>query len=85
MLNSIVRLFCFAKVNNAAAFWFGKFEDVTSDIWMHVLKTNVIGYSNNIQAALPHFKQNGKGVVVNIASVSSCMFCHLCCPPNLAC
>ncbi len=60
------------KVNNAAAFWFGHLEQVTDEIWLHSLRTNVIGYANNIQAALPEFKKRGKGVVVNIASVSSC-------------
>ena len=45
---------------------------MTPEIWTKVLQTNVIGYSNQIQAALPHFKEQGKGVVVNLASVSSC-------------
>ena len=60
-----------SQVNNAAAFWFGKLDDVNDDIWLKMLKTNVIGYSNNIQAALPSFRARGKGVVVNMASVSS--------------
>ncbi len=60
------------QVNNAAAFWLGKLEDVTPEDWMKVLQTNVIGYSNQIQAALPHFKEQGKGVVVNLSSMSAC-------------
>ena len=58
-------------VNNAAAFVFGKVEDVTSDDWSRVFGVNVIGYANCVRELLPTFRASGKGVVVNIASVSS--------------
>ena len=58
-------------VNNAAAFVFGKVEDVTSDDWSRVFGVNVIGYANCVRELLPMFRASGKGVVVNIASVSS--------------
>lgn len=58
-------------VNNAAAFVFGKVEDVTLDDWRRVFGVNVIGYANCVREALPHFRRSGKGTVVNIASVSS--------------
>ena len=58
-------------MNNAAYFWFGRLEDVTPQIWHKAFNTNVIGYAGNIQAALPYFRKRGKGVVVNMASVSS--------------
>lgn len=58
-------------VNNAAAFVFGKVEDVTMDDWRRVFGVNVIGYANCVREVLPHFRRVGKGAVVNIASVSS--------------
>lgn len=58
-------------VNNAAAFVFGKVEDVTSDDWSRVFGVNVIGYANCVRELLPTFRGAGSGVVVNIASVSS--------------
>ena len=58
-------------VNNAAAFVFGKVEEVTASDWARVLNTNVIGYANCVREVLPAMKQAGKGSIVNIASVSS--------------
>lgn len=58
-------------VNNAAAFVFGKIEDVTAEDWQKVLGVNIIGYANMVQAALPHLRANGGGSIVNIASQSS--------------
>ena len=58
-------------VNNAAAFVFGKVEDVTDDDWARVFGVNVIGYANCVRELLPTFRAAGGGVVVNIASVSS--------------
>ena len=58
-------------VNNAAAFVFGKVEEVTEEQWARVFGVNVIGYANCVAAALPHMKRAGGGTVVNIASVSS--------------
>ena len=58
-------------VNNAAAFVFGRVEDVTASDWAKVLNTNVIGYANCIREVLPAMRQAGKGSIVNVASVSS--------------
>lgn len=58
-------------VNNAAAFVFGKVEDVTMDDWHRVFGVNVIGYANCVREVLPVFRNAGKGTVVNIASVSA--------------
>ena len=58
-------------VNNAAAFVFGKVEDVTPDDWQRVFGVNVIGYANMVRECLPHFRANGSGTIVNLASVSS--------------
>ena len=58
-------------VNNAAAFVFGKVEDVTDEQWAKVFGVNVIGYANCVREALPHMRRAGGGTIVNIASVSS--------------
>ena len=58
-------------VNNAAAFVFGRVEDVTASDWGKVLNTNVIGYANCVREVIPAMRQAGKGSIVNMASVSS--------------
>ncbi len=58
-------------VNNAAAFVFGKVEDVTDDDWGRVLGVNVIGTSHCVRHVIPSMRQSGGGAIVNIASVSS--------------
>ncbi len=58
-------------VNNAAAFVFGKVEDVTRADWDHVFGVNVIGYANMVRDCLPELRAAGGGAVVNIASISS--------------
>ena len=58
-------------VNNAAAFVFGKVEDVTDADWAHVLGVNLIGAAHCVKHVLPAMKAAGGGAIVNIASVSS--------------
>jgi NAD(P)-dependent dehydrogenase (short-subunit alcohol dehydrogenase family) len=58
-------------VNNAAAFAYGRVEEVTEEDWARVFGVNVIGYANTVRDVLPSFRAAGGGAVVNIASVSS--------------
>ena len=58
-------------VNNAAAFVFGKVEEVTPDDWAKVFGVNVIGYANCVREVLPSMRKQNGGAIVNIASVSS--------------
>ena len=57
-------------VNNAAAFVFGRVEEVSAQDWAKVLGVNVIGYTHTVQAVLPHMRAAGGGAIVNVASVS---------------
>ena len=57
-------------VNDAAAFIFGKVEDVTQKDWETVFGVNVIGASNTVKYSLPYLKQSTSPNIVNIASVS---------------
>jgi len=57
-------------VNDAAAFEFGKVEDVTDEQWQRVFGVNVIGQAYCVKHVLPHMRLAGGGAIVNIASVS---------------
>ena len=57
-------------VNNAAAFVFGRIEEVSADDWAKVLGVNVVGYANTARAVLPHMREAGGGAIVNVASMS---------------
>ncbi|MFA9443990.1 SDR family NAD(P)-dependent oxidoreductase [Egicoccus sp. AB-alg6-2] len=60
-----------AWVNNAAVNQYGRFEEVPLDEWRRVVETNLFGYVNGVRAALPWFREQGHGVVVNVGSVLS--------------
>ena len=58
-------------VNDAAAFVFGKVQDVTDADWQRVLGVNVLGPSYTVKHALEPMRAVGGGSIVNVASVSS--------------
>ena len=57
-------------VNDAAAFIFGKVEDVTQRDWETVFGVNVMGPASTVKHSLPYLKQSTSPNIVNIASVS---------------
>ena len=57
-------------VNNAAAFVFGRIEEISAEDWEKVLGVNVLGYSHTVRSVLPHMRAAGNGAIVNVASVS---------------
>ena len=57
-------------VNDAAAFVFGKIEDVTTAQWERVISVNVLGPAYTVKHSLPHLRTAGGGSIVNIASIS---------------
>ena len=57
-------------VNNAAAFVFGRIEEVSAEDWTKVLGVNVLGYSHTVRAVLPGMREAGGGAIVNVASQS---------------
>ena len=57
-------------VNNAAAFVFGRVEEVSAEDWAKVLGVNVLGYTHTVRAVLPHLRAAGGGAIVNVASMS---------------
>lgn len=58
-----------AWVNNAAVIAFGRFEDLPLEQMRRVMDTNFFGYVLGARAALGVFREQGHGVLVQVASV----------------
>ena len=58
-----------AWVNAAAVTMLSRFEESPPEAFRRVIETNFFGYVHGARAVLPHFRQQGYGVLVNIASV----------------
>jgi NAD(P)-dependent dehydrogenase (short-subunit alcohol dehydrogenase family) len=56
-------------VNNAAVTLFARFDEAPSDLYRQVIETNLHGTIHGCRAALPIFRQQGHGVIINNASV----------------
>lgn len=56
-------------VNNAAVTLFARFEEAPSDVFRQVIETNVFGYYHGARAALPYFREQGSGILINVDSV----------------
>lgn len=58
-------------VNSAGVSHIGKVETTTSEDFDRVFAVNVKGVYNSLFAGIPLLKQNGGGVIVNLASIAS--------------
>lgn len=56
-------------VNNAAVVAYGRTEEVPPEVWHRVVQVNLIGYYHGVRAALPWFREQGGGVLVNVSSM----------------
>lgn len=56
-------------VNGAAVIAYGEFEQTPAAVFRQVLETNLLGQIHGARAVLPYFRENGTGVLVNLASV----------------
>ncbi|WP_207478325.1 SDR family oxidoreductase [Arenibaculum pallidiluteum] len=56
--------------NNAGVGVFGRFEDIPADVWRQVLETNLFGAVNGARAALPCFRRQGEGILINTAALA---------------
>ncbi|HLI75766.1 MAG TPA: SDR family oxidoreductase [Acidobacteriaceae bacterium] len=56
-------------VNNAAVTLFGRLEETPYQSYRRVIETNLFGYVHGARAALPYFREQGSGVLINVASV----------------
>lgn len=57
-----------AWVNNAGVTAFGALEDGSFDVHRRVIETNVFGAMYGARAAIPIFKRQGAGILVNVSS-----------------
>lgn len=57
--------------NNAGVMAFGRLEETPSDVFQRILDTNVMGYLHGMKAAMGAFREQGKGVIINNASIVS--------------
>lgn len=58
-------------VNNAAVSLFSRFEEAPYEDFRRVIDTNLFGYIHGARVALPYFREQGRGTLVNVASVIS--------------
>jgi NAD(P)-dependent dehydrogenase (short-subunit alcohol dehydrogenase family) len=56
-------------VNNAAVGALGDFEAIPPDVFRRIVDVDFFGYVHGARAALAHFRAQGEGVVVNVASM----------------
>ncbi len=56
-------------VNNAAVTLFGRFEECPPEVYRRVIETNLFGYIHGARAVLPYFREQGRGVLINMDSV----------------
>jgi NAD(P)-dependent dehydrogenase (short-subunit alcohol dehydrogenase family) len=56
-------------VNGAGVIAYGRFEDVPSEVFRAVIETNFFGQVHGARAALPRFRRQGSGVLINVSSV----------------
>jgi NAD(P)-dependent dehydrogenase (short-subunit alcohol dehydrogenase family) len=56
-------------VNAAAVMAYGDFERIPSDVFRTVIQTNLFGQSHGARSALRRFREQGSGVLINLASV----------------
>ena len=57
-------------VNNAGIGDFGKINDMTTEVWEQVMKTNLFGVLYTSKAVYPFLKEKGQGDIVNVASTA---------------
>ena len=56
-------------VNNAGVALFARFEEAPIEEYRRVFETNLFGYVYGARAALPYFREQGSGVLINNDSV----------------
>jgi 3-oxoacyl-[acyl-carrier protein] reductase len=57
-------------VNNAGASGFGPFVDLPDDAWTDAIDGKLLGYVRCARAVVPHMRQRGGGVIVNITGTT---------------
>jgi NAD(P)-dependent dehydrogenase (short-subunit alcohol dehydrogenase family) len=55
-------------INNAAVTVFARFEQTPPEVFRRVIDTNLFGYIHGARAALPYFREQGSGMLINVSS-----------------
>ncbi|TGE28140.1 SDR family oxidoreductase [Hymenobacter metallicola] len=58
-------------VNNAGSGAVGRFEEVPLDAHERVIQLNLLGYLYGAHCALPHFRRQGYGTLINVISLGA--------------
>jgi NAD(P)-dependent dehydrogenase (short-subunit alcohol dehydrogenase family) len=58
-------------INNAGVVAFGRFEDMPLEAFRRVIDVNLHGYVHGARVAIPYFRRQGRGVLINNASMLS--------------
>ncbi|QSB16293.1 SDR family NAD(P)-dependent oxidoreductase [Natronosporangium hydrolyticum] len=56
-------------VNNAAVVAYGRTEETPVPVWHRVIEVNLFGYYHGVRAAVPWFREQGHGVLINVSSM----------------
>lgn len=56
-------------VNNAAVTLFARVEEAPYEAYRRVIETNLLGYIHGARAALPYFREQGSGTLINVSSI----------------
>src|SRR3954468_15989820 len=60
-------------INNAAVLAVGEFTRTPVEVHTRVIETNLLGYLYGAHAALPYFKKQGEGILINNISIGGYM------------
>ncbi len=56
-------------VNNAGVIAYGRFDELPAAEFRQVIETNLFGQVHGARAAIPRFRRQGSGVLINMSSV----------------
>lgn len=56
-------------VNNAGVILYGRFGEIPYPVFRRVIDTNLFGCVHGARAALPYFREQGQGTLINVSSV----------------
>ncbi|HYX35305.1 MAG TPA: SDR family oxidoreductase [Oligoflexus sp.] len=56
-------------VNDAAVSLFARLEDAPWEDYRQVIETNLFGYIHGTRVVVPHFRERGRGTLINISSM----------------
>lgn len=57
-------------INNAGIGDFGKLNEMSTQVWEQVMKTNLFGVYYTAKAVYPYLKEKGQGDIINVASTA---------------